>query len=239
MYNIDRFSCVLFISDLMARQLRDVKRLDYRKLADCVPIPKEGVRLETWSTKKLYKLEILKSEVKEGHLKFFVHYVGWNKKYDEWRNAEDVLDIPEGYLNSTPEGRDNFYRSLGISVKELLHGQRRVDSAVELRVPISVDIFDELKALGAEKTKKGTFHCDISALDGVLSKGWNWRIFNVNGDFAYVRPGTVSYRLCEREPLVEYSAEGVPNFSHRGFLLVFKFQRLLGNKKDFAQFICA
>ena len=171
----------------MARQLRDVKRLDYKKLADCEP--KESVKAESWSTKKLYKLDIIKTEVKDGRLKCLVHYIGWSTKYEEWHNAEDVLTIPDEYLNST-QGRDLFFRSLGISVKEHLHGRRKVDSLVELRVPISVDIFNELQALGAEKIK-GTFRCDISALDEVLGEGWHWRIFNINGDFAYVRPGTI------------------------------------------------
>ena len=71
----------------MAQQLRDVKRLDYKKLADCELIPKESVKAESWSTKKLYKLGIIKTEVKDGRLKCLVHYIGRSTKYDEWRNA--------------------------------------------------------------------------------------------------------------------------------------------------------
>ena len=41
----------------MAQQLRNLNQFDYKKLADYELIPKDSVKADSWSKKKLYKLD--------------------------------------------------------------------------------------------------------------------------------------------------------------------------------------
>ena len=86
-------------------QLRKKPRVDYKKLADGPAIPCDSTKSDRWSTKKLYKLVVKESRLEDGTLKLYVHYIGWPTRYDEWRVASEVLDIPEVYTQSSPEGK--------------------------------------------------------------------------------------------------------------------------------------
>ena len=217
--------------------LRQKRRVDYQELANGAPLPKVHVSNKTtWSTRKLYELEIKDNRQVNGELEVYVHYIGWPTKYDEWRSASEVLDIPEEFLTSTEESRKLFFANFRTSIKESLHGIRKADSLVELRLPIAKDIFAEVAELGS-KDKKGAIRFEFANLVAVLGDNFHYRIFNRHGDFAYIRDDTLSCRLCEREPLKEYTQNGEPLYTHRGFVLVVKFQRLLGNKEDFQTFL--
>ena len=68
----------------------------------------------------------------------------------------------------------------------------------------------------------------------------NWlaiQDFNEHGDFASIKEGSLSFKLHEKVPLVEYTPQGEPSYIHCGFHLVTKFVQQLGNKKDFAAYI--
>ncbi|KAK3268386.1 hypothetical protein CYMTET_23111 [Cymbomonas tetramitiformis] len=51
----------------------------------------EGDRVLVPDGKQLYEARILECEKNEGHWEYYVHYQGWNKKWDEWLAAKLVL----------------------------------------------------------------------------------------------------------------------------------------------------
>ena len=194
---------------------------------------------EKWSTTKLYDLEVIDSKIVEDQLFVKVHYTEepWKTQfYDTWRDARDIVDIPHTFVNTSQEERTNFIELLRISLKENLHGQRKVDSVVNIELPISKGLFSEISSLGR---KSKTNHYLLPALadfNNLLGKGWSFRIINPQGDFSSIEPGTVSFWLTERRPLEEYQPDGGIKLLHRGFRFHLKFARNVGNKYDFQQF---
>ncbi len=124
-------------------ELRQRPLINYLELAKGPSLPHIHAKRETWSTKKLYDLTVSKSKLEDGVLKVFVHYTGWASAYDEWRDASDILDIPEEYLFSNKETKKLCYYNLRIAIKESLHGQRKVNSVVEVHHAIQRDVFDD------------------------------------------------------------------------------------------------
>lgn len=123
--------------------------------------------------------------------------------------------------------------NLSTLIKESLHGQRKVDSAVNISVQIERKLYKELFSAGS--FPKPVQLTDVKEWNELLGEHWHYRIFNLQGDFAFVTPGTLTYWITERRPLEEYSADGVQVFRHRGFIFRVKFVRGLGNKHDFKQ----
>lgn len=66
----------------------------------------------------MYALEVIGDKLEGGVQLFQVHYVGWLKKYDEWRNASDLIDIPQVYLSHTKEKEETFRQQIKIAIKE-------------------------------------------------------------------------------------------------------------------------
>ena len=140
------------------------------------------------------------------------------------------MSIPDIYLITKPGGREVILEALKVTIKESLHGQRKVTSIIELRLPICRDLFEELAKY---RSFHGSTICSVDNLKAILGNGWNLRIFNQHGDFAYVKDKTISLRLVERAPLLEYIVDGEATYTHHGFTLVFKGQRGLGKRQDF------
>jgi len=211
-------------------------RVDYKKLAAGPELPFDRKRSDTWSTRTFYRLIVIDSKLQEDTLLVYVHYIGWPSKYNEWRLARDILDIPEEFLVSSEEGRKLFFTNLRIFIKEALHCQRKRDSLVELRIQISKDIFEQIKHLGTLQKRGQYLLRDIRSFDQFLGANWNYRIVNQHKDFAFVGKNELFFRLSEREPLCEFDADGLPQYTHRGFVIVVKFIRRLGNRHDFESF---
>ena len=137
-----------------------------------------------------------------------VHYTEkeWSsQEFDTWLDARDIVDIPESFVNGTEEQKSAFVEQLKTAIKENLHGQRKVDSIVNIELPIPLHLFEEVASLGHKtqvslRNRLFTLN-DISLLDTLLGKGWDRRIFNKQGDFSFVTPGTVTIWLKERQPL--------------------------------------
>ena len=167
-----------------------------------------------------------------------MHYTDpeWShQRYDEWRDAADIVDIPTSYVQFNDEIKDLFLTKLRLCVKEALHCQRKVDSVVSIDCDIPRDLFPVLfkKPLTFAKHRLDS----LNDWDSILGESWNYRIVNSKGDFAFVTSGTVSFWMRERRPLEEYSADGCLELLHRGFTFHLYFVRGLGNKHDFSE-IC-
>ena len=217
---------------MMAQSLRKRPRIDYKELASGPSFPKDEKKTKTWSTRQFFELRIIDTKFESEKLYCRVHYIGWPSKYDEWRLASDIIDIPEEFLKSTESERRLFFTNLRIAIKEALHCQRRADSFVEIKTQITKDIYQELQALGTPKKRGQYLLSDIRSFDRFLGNGWNLRIINRHKDFAYIANDQLFFRLSEREPLHEFSLDGQPVISHRGFMLIIKFVRALGNRED-------
>ena len=214
------------------------RRVDYKKLADGPTIPCKNSERETWSTKKLFQLEILDAKEEDGVAKVLVHYIGWDKKYDEWRQVADIVDIPEHFVSTCPAATTFFYCQLRTLIREHLNIHRKVDSLVSVQVPIQKNAFQDLESLGKKHpNKKGWLTAECNTLDTLLGEKWHYRVVNSNKDFAFIVDGTVIFRLKERPPMIDYSDKGQVTFSHRGFLLEFCFVKERGNALDLDRYL--
>ena len=226
----------------LRRSGRSRKTIDYKQLHKGTPIPKENIISKKWSTTKLYDLEVSDSKYIDDVLFVKVHYVDkeWcSPSYDSWIPACDVIDIPHCFLTCSPEQRSFFIEQLKLLIKENLHAQRKVDSIVNIDLPIQKDLFEEFKSLGVGGGNKRNSHIilrSLSNFDDLLGEGWHWRVLNKQGDFSFVEPNTITFWLTERKPLEEYSAEGILKLVHRGYRFHLRFARGIGNRFDFQNF---
>ena len=221
------------------RSRRGLQRVNYKRLAEGPVLTEEKDKSPRWSTQKLFPLEVVDTKTDDGVNFVLVHYLGWAKKYDEWRPLNEIINVPTEYIESTPAATSGFYLQLSVNIKENLSIQRKTDSFIELRLPIVRDAFEPLKGCGYPGKQGNYFVKRLCDLDAVLGEQWFFRITNKNRDFAFVVDGSVSYRMIERRPLVEYMPDHdcAPKYIHRGFHLVFKFVRDRGNASDLHQFL--
>ena len=74
-------------------------------------------------------------------------------------------------------------------------------------------------------------------LDEVLGINWDKRIFNSNGDFAYVIDGTLKFWLARKSPIIEYKFVGhgkvLKSVIEDTTQVVFTFVRGDGNKSQY------
>lgn len=64
---------------------------------------KEGERVLCFHGPLLYEAKNLKGEVKDQQNKYFIHYAGWNKSWDEWVPENRVLKYNEAALQKQKE----------------------------------------------------------------------------------------------------------------------------------------
>jgi len=96
-YESMQYSSVFVFRGMVEQPKRLVDKVNYRELAD-IKLPKRsrvaknskatssGNPERTW-----YRLKILQRN--EDQVK--VRYIGYGSKYDEWRSADDIVDIEE------------------------------------------------------------------------------------------------------------------------------------------------
>lgn len=196
-------------------------------------LPSLKTKKETWSTRKLYELEVIKEKTEGGELYCYVHYKGWSSKYNHWIPSANIVDVPQCLVDGTPD--EMFFHSLRIAIKEKLNGNRKEDSLVDIAVPVQKRCFETLSSLGIP-CKGGFSLSSFSQLAPLLGKDWFFRIFNEGGDFSHIVHRTVKFYLREREPLQEF-VDGAVLYTHRGFVCIFKFVREDKNESHFAEFI--
>ena len=82
---------------MSGRPKRSVSRLNYCELAD-IKVPRRTPstkvnRASSSESSTLYRLMILERDDRNQRVK--VRYVGYSRKYDEWRKANDIVDLNE------------------------------------------------------------------------------------------------------------------------------------------------
>ncbi len=82
---------------MSGRPKHSVSRLNYSELAD-IKIPRRSLSTKVNETtlpksSTLYQLKILERDEENKRVK--VRYIGYSRKYDEWRKADDIVDLNE------------------------------------------------------------------------------------------------------------------------------------------------
>ena len=213
--------------------------MNYRELAD-IKIPKAEAKTYRYPKEKLWDIRIIDRKVENGKNLVLVHYIGFERRYDEWQQEDMVLSVPPEVKEKSAYG--HFKHQLLIEIKGRLCVTRGVDSKVDINVPIQSEIFKEVSKLGIPVGQKFRIR-SADALTNLLCPRWNLRICNQYGDFAEVVLETLRFWLGCRKPLLEFTPDTptvgdgtsfLRNEVHRGFVFRMTFVRHLGNKKDLA-----
>ena len=106
-----------------------------------------------------------------------------------------------------------LHSTLYKEIKKKLHSSKNDDPQVRIEIDVEEEIYSNV--LGSLSTKAvkervrlvqyvGSNH----VFDKVLGFNWDKRIFNCNGEFAYVINGTVKFWLKRKSPITEYKFVG-------------------------------
>ena len=92
----------------------------------------------------------------------YVHYPCWHSKYNKWRNASEIIDIPEVYLEASAEARELFFTNFRTSIKSLYIARGRLIVLWNYKFQY---LSTYLKNSVGTKTVKNFFKCSNSALN--------------------------------------------------------------------------
>ena len=222
----------------MAYNLRSERpKIDYKALLE-PKLPKlPGSRAATVKAEKLYPVEV----VDRDGTRLRIHYVGYDDRYDEWREAEEVETIDTDCEESEAELYLPYdpHRELAYQIKAALDSRHRKDPDTRIDMPFDKLLFDGgLKQRGVHLRRSHGHDVyglkQYSDLDYLLGKGWHMRALNERLDFCYANLRTVQYYIHERKALLEFTPSGEKKFVHGGTTLVFRFIRMDGVKRDWS-----
>ena len=197
--------------------------------------------------KTLYDVEIVERDHKTKRVR--IHYVGYDVKFDEWitNNKEDVCPIVKLNKAYVPDegsliSRKNLLCDTVVtSIKQKLYSHRLNDPDSRVEVECDEDVFSLFSLLCNKKIERGrTFYHpkQLSDLNQLLKINWHQRIFNENGDYAFIIPDTLRISLNRRIPIKEFSYHGgkyIEVATERRSIMVFTFVRGDGNKAQYEE----
>ena len=216
------------------RPRRSGSKRNYRELAG-VEVPKESfivsksiktkVNVST-SSERLYRLEVIEKDDENGRVK--VRYIGYGEEYDEWKLAEDIVDLSESSssdeassVTGTPLSVAKFclYKELAYRIKALLCSSRKRNPICRVIMSFDIVYYEGLirrgtKQLTTRQRKRDVYRLStLTKLDDLLGERWYIRGINTNGDFCYIQPGSVKYYLksCKKKLEYQMQADGTIN----------------------------
>ena len=105
-----------------------------------------------------------------------------------------------------------FCERLYGDIKRKLYSGRRENPKVRIKIQVNDDILNaSLERITSKWYQRNKLIYEIlsnETLDFYIGTKWNEWIMNENGDFAYVVPGTLKFRLTKRNPMVEFKLIG-------------------------------
>ena len=181
---------------------------------------------------KIYSIEVI--DTKDD--KVLIHYVGYDRKYDEWRSKEEII---KPRLEKTLQKEDvyrpfSFYDELGYQIKLALDSKRRKEPDVRIEMPFDRLVFDG--GLKQHGNFIGNFHghevfsvLQYSCLDSLLGEGWWYRCLNHLLNFCYVNKDSIRFHIHNRISVKHYNPERkeMEEISG-GYSFIFKFVRMDG-----------
>ena len=134
----------------------------------------------------LYKIRVVEERGDEVK----VHYVGYGRKYDEWKKRDELVVLDDESAESREDSDDekayvplSVYKSLADRIKLSLSSNRRSAPSVRIEIPFDrVTIEGALAKCGTRKGSGKRVQYTIreyKALDSILVKGWHWRGLNL------------------------------------------------------------
>ena len=189
-------------SSLYKRPKRlSAKRQDYRALAE-VHLPRQRPKKRA-AKDSVYPISIVEEDEGRSHVK--VHYIGWSRRYDEWKQKSELIAIRD---NDTPTDTDvakeseastpqlcqlqptwfSLYYELGTKMKQSLYCRRKDSPSVRISMPFDKIQFDGgLRSCGvASRSVHGVQRykvCHYRDLNPLLGSKWHFRGLNCNGDY--------------------------------------------------------
>ncbi|KAJ8017411.1 hypothetical protein HOLleu_45207 [Holothuria leucospilota] len=194
----------------------------------------------SWSTKKLYTVEVLSTRQVNSRREVKVHYAGWSKRYDEWRLEEDIVQTPSSAIDGNSADFFQFY--LLTSIKEKLTCCRKKDSEISFSIPVPKKVFpdfvERINLRGSSHKGRTIYRFEsVASAKESFGNGWWYRIVNEAGDFCSIELETFQVWFNERPCLEEFDCEGNLILSHRGFQAVVRFVTFKGNKHDLSMLL--
>ena len=165
----------------------------------------------------IFSLQIVDRDKIQNKVK--IHFIGYSSDFDEWRDGDDLVDSEKSSLgrfvtrftpseDSLSDRASALFSRLSREIKFSLFSTKRESLEVWIEMQIDMDIYyTHLQNSGFVKKSRGReVHCvdNNSQLYDLPGSKWFERIQNVNGDFCYVIPGTVTFWLHEKKPVKEF-----------------------------------
>lgn len=233
------------MADRPKRTLQQPKRFAYESY---VTSPKH--RKISKKDNNLYDIEIKEVDREKNLVR--IHYKGYSDKYDEWRpyGGEDGYfpfvrqeKVPDMTDESGSDRGKLLINKLRRETKRKLYSSRKEDPNVRIEIDVYEDVYCAILANltnGVMERGRLVYHLPSNRLlDSILGPKWDKRIFNCNGDFAYVVEGTVKFWLGKKSPITEYKIIGngklLTCVIEDTTQLVFTFVRGDGNRFQYEQ----
>lgn len=229
---------------MSGRQKRSISRPNYCELAD-VKVPRRTrstkIKADSSESSTLYRLKILERDDENKRVK--VRYIGYSRKYDEWRKADDIVEVNESDSRLDEEtssllgwnqlSKFCLFEELACQIKSLLVSNRKADPVCSIVMSFDSLHFEALIRRGARNGTKGKWELyglsSLSKLDDLLGERWYLRGLNSAGDFCYVEPGTVKYYMKSQNKKTDFQLQddGTMKTQYFGIRhqLVFQFVR--------------
>jgi hypothetical protein len=163
---------------------------------------------------KLYPVLVIEEDKENGRVK--VHYVGYSTKFDEWKDTDEIEDLPGKDTPDVTEKLNGAPRveELAYQIKKRLLSTRKSSPLVSIEVPLDLTTFQsELTSCGSKlgRSVRGQpvygilQHSDLNAAFG---EDWHIRLLNTGGDFCYCHKGSVEFYIRRRKDIVEVEKGG-------------------------------
>ncbi|XP_076889572.1 protein MRG1-like [Bidens hawaiensis] len=98
---------------------------------------------------RIYEAKVLKSEIKKNEWKYFVHYLGWSKTWDEWVGAERLMKQTEENLRK----QQALDKKQGVEPKSARSSQTKSKVSDDSKVEKDKDK-DKVKSNGSKGKKR-------------------------------------------------------------------------------------
>lgn len=199
---------------------------------------------------KIFPIEIVE---KEGS-KVKVHYIGYSKKYDEWKDEEEILDgrdaghLAKNEANGLICKPYSLYEDLSIKIKRALTCRRSGSPLVKITMPFDVLLFNGGLKLAGKPSKKvlGVQYFEINHykdLNHLLGKYWHVRGLNSSGDYSFAIKDTIQFAIKRGKPLADYTVHhdgdsevsAIKSVIDTGHCLTFSFTEGYGNSVTFGK----
>ena len=205
---------------------------------------------ESQRCEKIFPIEIVGKEGK----KVKVHYIGYDNKYDEWKDEEEILDYNESRRLTMNKSNElmckpfSLYEDLAIKIKRALTCRRSGSPLVKIVMPFDVLLFNGGLKLAGKPSKKvsGVQYFTINHykdLNKLLGKYWHVRGINSSGDYGFVIKDTLQFAIKRCRSVPDYVAHHhddsevcvVKSLIDTGHCLTFNFTEGYGNSTTFGK----